>query len=77
MVLLLSRKGADLRVGPPVERTGAHTGAPLPTIIQRCENAGLADDSGQLWQRSYYDHIIRDADSLHRIRQYIVDNPAR
>ena len=32
---------------------------------------------GQLWQRSYYDHIIRDADSLPRIRQDIVDNPAR
>ncbi|HEY1235391.1 MAG TPA: transposase [Candidatus Binatia bacterium] len=29
------------------------------------------------WQRNYYEHIIRDENSLHRIRQYIVDNPIR
>lgn len=28
------------------------------------------------WQRSYYDHIIRNEYSLNRIRQYIRDNPA-
>lgn len=27
------------------------------------------------WQRSYYDHIIRDIDSLTRIRKYIINNP--
>ncbi len=30
---------------------------------------------GNLWQRSYYDHIIRDEESLNRIRAYIVNNP--
>jgi putative transposase len=30
-----------------------------------------------VWQRNFYDHIIRDNDALDRIRQYIVDNPAR
>jgi putative transposase len=32
---------------------------------------------GQLWQRSYYEHVVRDEESLNRIRQYILDNPAR
>jgi putative transposase len=27
------------------------------------------------WQRNYYEHIIRREDELHRIRQYIRDNP--
>ena len=27
------------------------------------------------WQRSFYDHIIRDEQSLNNIRQYIRDNP--
>jgi REP element-mobilizing transposase RayT len=31
----------------------------------------------RLWQRDYYDHIIRGDASLERIRQYIVNNPAR
>jgi putative transposase len=32
---------------------------------------------GRLWQRNYYEHIIRDEEELNRIRQYITDNPAR
>jgi len=32
---------------------------------------------GRLWQRGYFEHIIRDELSLLRIRRYIVDNPAR
>ncbi|MHA1569192.1 MAG: transposase [Alphaproteobacteria bacterium] len=31
--------------------------------------------SGRLWQRNYYDHIIRDDDDLNRVREYIIDNP--
>ncbi len=30
-----------------------------------------------LWHRNYYEHIIRDDDDLHRIRAYILTNPAR
>jgi len=29
------------------------------------------------WQRNYYDHVIRNDDDFHRIREYIVDNPAQ
>ena len=28
------------------------------------------------WQRNYYEHIIRDEQSYHRIADYIVNNPA-
>lgn len=28
-----------------------------------------------VWQRNYYEHIIRDEESLNRIRQYIHENP--
>lgn len=30
-----------------------------------------------VWQRNYYEHIIRSEASLNRIRQYVLDNPAR
>ena len=29
------------------------------------------------WQRSFYDHIIRDENSLNKIREYIITNPLR
>jgi len=31
----------------------------------------------RLWQRNYYEHIIRNEQSLNRIRQYIDENPLR
>jgi putative transposase len=30
---------------------------------------------GRLWQRNYYEHIIRDDAALQRIREYIIANP--
>ena len=29
------------------------------------------------WQRNYYEHVVRNEESLYRIRQYILENPAR
>jgi len=29
------------------------------------------------WQKSFYDHIIRIDESLNKIREYIVNNPAK
>jgi putative transposase len=29
----------------------------------------------RLWQRNYYEHVIRDEEALNRIREYIVTNP--
>lgn len=33
--------------------------------------------SGKLWQREYYDHLIRDGDELKRAIQYVIENPAK
>jgi hypothetical protein len=30
-----------------------------------------------VWQRGYYEHVIRDEESLNRIREYIIYNPQR
>ena len=32
---------------------------------------------GKLWQRNYFEHVVRSEESLTKIRQYIRDNPAR
>lgn len=33
--------------------------------------------NGKLWQRNYYEHVIRNENDLNQIRQYIIDNPAK
>lgn len=30
-----------------------------------------------VWQRNYYEHVIRNEDDLASIRQYIADNPLK
>jgi len=38
----------------------------------------LRETSGlTVWQRNYYEHVVRDEVSLNRIRQYLADNPAQ
>jgi putative transposase len=32
--------------------------------------------NARLWQRNYYEHIIRDEHELNHIREYIINNPA-
>jgi len=32
---------------------------------------------GTIWQRGYYERVIRDGDELTRVREYIRDNPAK
>ena len=38
-------------------------------------NRMLSGNRKPLWHRNYYEHVIRDEESLNRIREYIVNNP--
>jgi REP element-mobilizing transposase RayT len=29
-----------------------------------------------IWQRNYYEHVVRNEDEMNRIREYILNNPA-
>ncbi len=39
------------------------------------KQSGWPGVRGRLWQRNYHEHVIRNDESLNRIRQYILDNP--
>ncbi len=76
-------------VGPGLmePKEGAHIGAPLPKILQWFKTMttneyirGIKHFDwppfiGKLWQRNYYEHIIRTEEELNQIRKYILDNP--
>ena len=69
--------------------TGAHTGAPLPEIVKwfktQTTNAYIAGvRSGEfppfdrhVWQRNYYEHVIRNEQDLFSARNYIQGNPLK
>jgi hypothetical protein len=49
-------------------------GAFKPAVARRI-NLGLGTPGAPVWQRNYYEHVIRDESALNRIREYIINNP--
>ena len=47
------------------------------TFSARRINESRKTPNVPVWQRNYYEHIIRDYKSLDNIRAYIINNPAR
>ncbi len=45
--------------------------------IRGVKNFGWPPFDKKLWQRNYYEHIIRDEQSYQRISEYIINNPAK
>jgi putative transposase len=80
--------GAGLRVCPDNNTNmGEHTGSPLHKIVQWFKTMTTNDYiknvktnnwkpfNKKLWQRNYYEHIIRNENELNKIREYILNNP--
>lgn len=44
---------------------------------QGVKKAGWPSFSGRIWQRNYYEHIVRNERELNAIREYIVHNPLK
>lgn len=67
---------------------GEHTGSPLPQVVQwfktmttnayinGVKNQRWQSFNKRLWQRNYYEHIVRNDSDFIRIQQYIQNNPA-
>ena len=55
----------------------------LPKIIQQYKASvtrkinDLQNDISFQWQKSFYDHVIRNGNELNRIREYIRNNPMK
>lgn len=43
--------------------------------VDGVKNKGWLPFNKKIWQRSFYYHIIRNEASLHKIREYIINNP--
>lgn len=85
--------GADPRVCPHyithAPNASEHKGSPLHRVVQwyktmttnvyirGVKNTGWQPFNGKLWQRNYYEHIIRNEKSHAAISEYIINNPAK
>ncbi len=53
---------------------GAYKSITTVDWIRMSKNSGVPC-SGHLWQKRFYDHVIRDDLDLERIREYVLNNP--
>ena len=56
---------------------GAFKSLSTNAYIHGVHETGWPPFNRRLWQRNYYERIIRDESELSRVRQYIAENPAR
>lgn len=75
--------GAE-RAGQGPARTGTRMGVALPEIVRQFKtfsarrvNALRKTQGVPVWQRNYWEHIIRDEPSYERIAEYILNNPRK
>lgn len=45
--------------------------------IRHVKNDNWPVFNKRIWQRNYYEHVIRNDAELNRIRQYIIENPLK
>ncbi len=64
--------GLVIRFPVPYRRLSEHSNPGARGGLNEMEKT-----TGVLWQRNYYEHIIRNESELNRVREYIADNPAR
>ena len=60
-----------------IEPTGVQRSAGLSSIIKGWKEAVTKALGERIWQRSYYDHVIRNEADYLRICRYIEENPAK
>jgi REP element-mobilizing transposase RayT len=62
--------------GPKPGSIGAFV-AGFKSVISKHVNEIRQTPGVPVWQRNYYEHVIRDEDELKEVRQYILTNPMK
>ncbi len=84
ILIIVDNCRGTLQRAPAMERFGQPTSNSIPTIIRLFKSACTKQiniirqsPANPVWQRNYYEHIIRNENELDRIREYIINNPLK
>ena len=79
--VVFDQKGATTRVAPKEKTVGDMVGAfqSITTVeyIRGVKTKNWKPFDGKLWQRNYWERIIRDKKSYQNISKYILNNPSK
>lgn len=78
-VVATNKNRATQRVAPtgPVSGSIGAVMAQFKSIVTKRINVIRINPGCPVWQRSYYERVIRNEDELFRAREYIVNNPMK
>ena len=81
ILVIIDKCRGTVHRAPTLEQFAKPTSGSIPTIIRYFKSAvtrhvnelrGMSNTP--LWQRNYYEHVIRNEEDLNDIREYIVNN---
>ncbi|MCB9422165.1 MAG: transposase [Ardenticatenaceae bacterium] len=77
-IILITKTGLNANDNPIVlgNIVGAFKSISTNLYIDGINTQGWEPFHKRLWQRDFYDHVIRNERALHAIREYIINNPA-
>lgn len=81
-IIWISHERAGFKPAPTGDERPSSHGLPeivrgFKTFSSRRINEARRTTGSKVWQRNYYEHVIRDEDELNRTREYVMANPAR
>jgi len=84
-ILVIDHRRGTARRAPTtttMERFGKPVARSMPTVIRSFKSAAtkrineMRNTPGtKIWQRNYWEHVVRNASELTRLREYIQNNP--
>jgi REP element-mobilizing transposase RayT len=76
--ILQIQTGQTQGIAPTVgDMVGAFKSIVTVEYIRGVKNLGWSAFKGRLWQRNYYEHVIRNEASHLKIAEYIINNPTQ
>jgi REP element-mobilizing transposase RayT len=74
-IVIINDVGAGFKPAPTIKHGLPEIIRGFKTFSARRINKYRNTPGQKLWQRNYWEHVIRDENELNRIREYIMNNP--
>ena len=82
IVVIMGNGRGTLQRAPTVERFGKPISNSIPTIVRLFKSTTTKQINRirntptiPVWQRNYYEHVLRNEDKLNHTREYVLNNP--
>ena len=77
IIVITGTRRGDSRIAPAMRKPLGRLIGAFKTAATKKVNLAQNTSNQPLWQRNYYEHVIRSEAELDLVREYIINNPLR